>query len=191
VTATTFDDVRASFSPVGPELELAAPGVGIISTVVPTELNGWTHYALLSGTSQAAPHVAGTAALFFAINPSDDNGNGMIHDEVRALLQTTAIDLGTPELDDEYGYGLVNAAALYTCECKGDFDDDLDVDGSDAFLLKEDFGRSDCTDLTPCHGDFDCDQDVDGTNAFLFKEDFGRESCPECIVDDICNYPEE
>ena len=64
------------------------------------------------------------------------------------------------------------------CECEGNFDGDLDVDGTDASTFKVDFGRSKlinpCTNELPCNGDFECDIDVDGTNASKFKSDFGR-----------------
>ncbi|MGA0830647.1 MAG: S8 family serine peptidase, partial [Nitriliruptoraceae bacterium] len=56
--ATTSEDVRASFSNAGPCVDVFAPGVGITST-------WWTSAtatATLSGTSMAAPHVAGLAA---------------------------------------------------------------------------------------------------------------------------------
>ncbi len=108
VTATDALDARGYLSPDGSELELAAPGIDIYSTV--TAVNG--SYGLLSGTSQAAPHVTGTAALFFSTSPVDVNGNGMIHDEVRDMLNITALDLGVTGFDDVFGYGLVNAAAV-------------------------------------------------------------------------------
>jgi len=107
VTGTDAADDPAWFSPIDPELELAAPGLDIFSTIAVEKGS----YGLLSGTSQAAPHVVGTAALFLAAGLSDENGNGRVNDEVRELLQTTAIDLGDAGVDNSTGYGLVNAAA--------------------------------------------------------------------------------
>ncbi|MGR9105875.1 MAG: S8 family serine peptidase [Gammaproteobacteria bacterium] len=96
--ATTQSDVRASFSSTCPEVELAAPGYQINSTVP------GGGYGLMSGTSMAAPHVTGSAALVLATNPGWNN------DQVRLQLQSTADDLGDPGRDVFYGYGLVNAA---------------------------------------------------------------------------------
>jgi subtilisin len=105
VTGTDADNIKAYFSPIGPEVELAAPGVDILSTIAGGGFN------VLSGTSQAAPHVAGTAALFLASNPEDMNGDGFVNDEIRQKLQMTAMDLGDPGPDDIFGYGRVDAAA--------------------------------------------------------------------------------
>jgi len=52
----------------------------------------------------ASPHVAGVAALVWAVNTGWEN------DDVRAQLQNTAEDLGVAGWDSEFGYGLVNAA---------------------------------------------------------------------------------
>jgi subtilisin len=111
VTATNLSDQQASFSSIGPEVELAAPGVDIMSTT-----RGDGSYGYLSGTSQAAPHVAGTAALIISSNLPDINGDGMVNNEdVRLQLRSTAQDLGDSGKDDIYGYGLVDVqAAVFT-----------------------------------------------------------------------------
>jgi subtilisin family serine protease len=96
VAATDSNDKRASFSSTGLAVELAAPGVNVLST-----LPGG--YGLASGTSMACPHVAGTAALVLAENP------GISNVEVREILQNTAEDLGSAGRDELYGYGLVRA----------------------------------------------------------------------------------
>lgn len=103
VTATRPDDTRPLYN-YGPQMELAAPGVGIKSTVP------GGGYGYLTGTSQAAPHVTGVVALLLASGITDANGNGTIADEVRQRLAGTAKDLGEPGWDAAFGYGLVDAA---------------------------------------------------------------------------------
>ncbi|MCH8816630.1 MAG: PKD domain-containing protein [Chloroflexi bacterium] len=103
VSATDVTDGVACFSSKGPDVELAAPGVNINSTL----LGGG--YGLKSGTSMASPHVAGASALVIASGITDANGNGRINDDVRLRLQQTAEDLELPS--NWTGYGLVDVAA--------------------------------------------------------------------------------
>ena len=98
VAATQPNDVRPCFSSTGADVELAAPGVSIVSTV----RNGG--YASFSGTSMASPHAAGVAALVMGAGATNAA-------QVRQILQDTAIDIGAAGRDTFYGFGLIDAAA--------------------------------------------------------------------------------
>ncbi len=95
VAASDSSNRRARFSSTGPAVELIAPGVSVLSTV-PGD-----GYASYSGTSMAAPHVAGAAALVFGADTSLGNG------DVRMILAQTAQDLGLEA--NHQGHGLVRA----------------------------------------------------------------------------------
>ena len=105
VAATNITDGVPCFSSTGPDVELAAPGVSINST-----LAGGGH-GTKSGTSMASPHVAGTAALVLASgNLTDQDGDGDVDAvDVRLKLRNTAEDIGQPTT--WAGYGLVDAQA--------------------------------------------------------------------------------
>lgn len=112
VSATDINDQRAIFdakdlkaSSYGTQVELAAPGLAIKSTV------RGGGYSVLNGTSQAAPHVAGAAALLLSAGIADANGDGRRADDVRARLAVTAKDLGEAGRDKYFGWGLVDADA--------------------------------------------------------------------------------
>jgi subtilisin len=104
VTGTDRDDQPGYFAPLGGLLELAAPGVDILSTTV----NG--EYRTLDGTSQAAACVSGVAALYFASLATDLNFDGAVdHKDVRQMLRLTSRELGAAGKDEQFGYGLVDA----------------------------------------------------------------------------------
>lgn len=99
---------RAAFSGFGPELDVVAPGVNILSTVPDnaTDAN--------SGTSMAAPHVSGIAALVLSMNPD------LTGQEVRDVIENSSNKVGSYNYtttsgrpngtwNNQMGYGLVNA----------------------------------------------------------------------------------
>jgi len=97
VASVDQDLTRSSFSTRAGYVAVAAPGRGIISTY----RNGT--YARGSGTSFAAAHVAGAVAALLA--------EGATAPTVRALLQSTARDLGPAGVDDQTGAGLIDLTA--------------------------------------------------------------------------------
>src|SRR5262249_39076456 len=97
-SATDQNDVLATWSNTGNNVDLSAPGVNISTTT-----NGGA-YGAGSGTSFSAPIVAGVAALVFSVNPA------LTPAQVTSVLEQSADDLGSPGWDPSYGWGRVNAA---------------------------------------------------------------------------------
>lgn len=107
VSATDYGDALASYSSYGPEVEVSAPGGDVQDMVLGTSMvwsawNGWDTDAIATvGTSMAAPHVAGLAALLFASGLDDVA-------DVRACLASTSDDLGPAGRDSSFGWGRIN-----------------------------------------------------------------------------------
>jgi serine protease len=101
VAAVNDDGTRASFSQQNEKVDVAAPGVDILST----HLDGG--YVLSSGTSMAVPHVTGAIAKVWSVCRQCSNV------QVEKCLLTTAS--GAPSRTNQLGFGIVNAADTYDC----------------------------------------------------------------------------
>ena len=115
VAATNSSDGRWSLSNYGSFVDISAPGDMIYSThwtdggPAPafsgdaTDSTLTSTYTYLSGTSQAAPHVSGVAALLLAQDPTRTN------QQLWDILTSTSDDLGVAGWDQLYGHGRLNA----------------------------------------------------------------------------------
>ena len=101
VGATDNNNLHPAFSNTGPELSVSAPGVQIYSTL-PLVLGG---YGYKSGTSMSTPYTSGLVAILIGL------GSSWSPDSIRTTLETTALDLGAPGKDNEFGYGLIQMDA--------------------------------------------------------------------------------
>ncbi|MDH5410131.1 MAG: S8 family serine peptidase [Alphaproteobacteria bacterium] len=114
--------------------EMVAPGVAVETADL--SFGGFGFYANVSGTSFAAPHIAGGMALLSGAFP------GASVADLESALRDSAIDLGAAGPDNEYGHGLIDLAAAYdVLNSPLPF---FDADG-DGYAAGEDCNDSDAT----------------------------------------------
>jgi subtilisin family serine protease len=144
-------DSSAPSSAVGPQLDFAAPGVAIYSCVGAAQLD------FKSGTSMAAPHVAGTIALMRGIAP------GLAPAQLEALVRQSCIDVMNAGFDNWSGWGRIDAGAavrLARAAVAGDLTGDGRVDGADLGTMLGAWG----TGGYDCLADFDDNGTVGGSD---------------------------
>ncbi|MGB2906802.1 MAG: S8 family peptidase [Candidatus Aminicenantaceae bacterium] len=106
VASTDMDDMHVPESNFGPEIDVAAPGEAILTTVPVWDVPpNYYPYSWTWGTSFAAPHVSGMAALILSAKP------WMEVSDVMNVIRYTADDVNADEYpgrDDYLGYGRIN-----------------------------------------------------------------------------------
>jgi thermitase len=103
VAGTNENNSLALLSSYGDWVDVAAPGFNIYSELPQNQ------YGYKTGTSAAAAHVSGVAALVFSVT-EDTNGNGVVNDEVRWAIENSCTSIA----GDGVGQGLVNAFQALT-----------------------------------------------------------------------------
>jgi subtilisin family serine protease len=117
VASTNPEDEHSCFSNhEDGYISVAAPGEAIYVIDINNSETGYGYY---SGTSLSAPHVAGVAGLLFG------KGSGFNQTEVRAIIEDSAVDLGSPGVDAAFGSGRVDALRALT----EDYTQDTPPDG--------------------------------------------------------------
>lgn len=118
--------------------DVSAPGVGINSTIMGGGYSGNTW----SGTSMAAPHAAGAAALLLEEDPT------LTPYDVKFILEETSVDLGAAGPDNAYGWGRINALSSinYTLDTTAY---DTSVTGTSAVWTSSDIWVDNNDDGTP------------------------------------------
>jgi subtilisin family serine protease len=151
----------AGSSAVGPEVDVAAPGVSVLSTVNIRDV------ALKSGTSMACPHVAATVALMKSVAPA------LSIEQLRGALEGTCVDVQAPGVDQTSGHGLIDAAAAVRAARNlsglADLDHDGSVGGADLGMLLAAWGE--CG--VPCPCDLTDDGVVNGADLGLMLSQWG------------------
>ena len=111
ITVTSVDkqDRVSTFSNYGEEIDVSAPGEGILSCVpsaaIGMNINGYK-YTTDSGTSMAAPHVTAAVAMLCLDNPT------LSAEQIKTKLKSMTVDLGTPGEDPIYGSGRIDFRML-------------------------------------------------------------------------------
>lgn len=176
VGATDNLDEVTIFTSTGPQMTLVAPGRDIYSTW-DTETEPDT-YKRKSGTSFAAPYVAGAAALIRSVNPT------LSPPQIRDILTRTAEDIGAPGWDEQSGAGRLNAFRAVVLAratpgdgeptCIADMNGDGDLTFADVQLFLQAYAAEDAA------ADINHDHAIDFYDVQIYLSLFGA-GCHQAV----------
>ena len=131
----------ATFSSHNTEVDIAAPGVDILSTIADSDAS----YAELSGTSMAAPHISAVAALLWSQFPDRSVT------DIENAIKLSARDFGPCGQDRLFGHGIVDvmAAAAYLENGGGDAAEQSGCVDVSVSLTTDDYGSETYYIITP------------------------------------------
>jgi len=173
VAAVDSNNVLASFSNFGGDVDLCAPGVNLNSAYLDTTNAYW------DGTSFAAPFVAGVVAAMLAVDST------LTWDEIDSLLEMSATDIDglNPGFEGALGKGLINpvlALQLAGAVVCGDVDGSGFVDIDDAVYLIQYIFLSGPGPVSPGTGDPNCSGAVDIDDVVYLINYIFNNGSPPC-----------
>ena len=176
VGATRYDETRAFYSNTGGYLDIMAPGGdmlvdqngdgygdGVLQQTFSLEPGSFAYW-FFQGTSMAAPHVSGAAALLIS--------NGVTSpDKVREALEKTAKDIGPAGWDEQHGWGLLNVWSALNYGLRADLNGDTLINGWDLSLFAEKWLQTAAPNLVPNLNDDDI---VNFIDFAIFAKSWGK-----------------
>ena len=169
--------IRLSRYIYGPQEDYSSQGPTMDGRIKPDIMGptGVKTYAYGSqdfhGTSAAAPHVAGAAALILSASPE------LTVSELRNKLFEATVDMGSPGKDNIYGHGRLDLSQIDitpSASYAGDFDGDLDVDILDLLAFSEVYGLTSSDPNYDARMDMDNNGVIDILDLLLFAEVYGK-----------------
>lgn len=154
VGAINKSRVLAGFSSYGVDLDLVAPGEGVLSTY---KLDQDEMYMQMNGTSMSAPYVSGAIAILLSLHP------GLAPEEVRSRLLSSCDDLGPLGYDNKYGHGLLDVKKM--------------LDNLDPPLIM----INSPDEMSGINDSFDLTGTISGTNFFRYSVMRSNKTTPSSI----------
>jgi len=109
LSSIVVDNITRPGSSIGPEVDIAAPADNFVKAASSILYDDYENFV---GTSAAAPHATGVAALLMSyLNDTVENPRNLVPEDIEWILKHSATDVGTQGNDIYTGAGRLNAGA--------------------------------------------------------------------------------